>query len=113
MKSLLTSLAIFTAISGFSQLSEDLIPKQAVSVFSLNNINLLQKISLDDLVKYEFMEEVQQELFDGSTRGKTIKDPRKACKNYSFNYKNYCSSMCVRKNAVKAGKNSKITHQRF
>ena len=45
--------------------------------------------------------------------GKTIKDPRKACKNYSFNYKNYCSSMCVRKNAVKAGKNSKITHQRF
>ena len=74
MKSLLTSLAIFTAISGFSQLSEDLIPKQAVSVFSLNNINLLQKISLDDLVKYEFMEEVQQELFDGSTRGKTIKD---------------------------------------
>ncbi len=45
--------------------------------------------------------------------GKAIKDPRKACKNYSFNYKNYCSSMCVRKNAVKAGKNSKITHQRF
>jgi len=58
----------------FGQQSEDLIPKQAVSVISVNNISLLQKISLDDLVKYEFMEEVQQELFDGSTAGKTLKD---------------------------------------
>ncbi len=54
--------------------SESLIPKDAVTVFSLNNISLLQKISLDDLVRYEFMEEVQQELFDGSTTGKTLKD---------------------------------------
>ena len=54
--------------------SETLIPKDAVTVFSLNNISLLQKISLDDLVRYEFMEEVQQELFDGSTTGKTLKD---------------------------------------
>jgi hypothetical protein len=54
--------------------SEALIPKDAVTVFSLNNISLLQKISLDDLVRYEFMEEVQQELFDGSTTGKTLKD---------------------------------------
>lgn len=58
----------------FAQKSEDLIPKDAVTVFSINNISLLQKISLDDLVKYEFMEEVQQELFDGSTSGKTLKD---------------------------------------
>jgi hypothetical protein len=58
----------------FSQLSEDLIPKEAVTVFSVNNIKLLQKISIDDLVKYEFMEEVQQELFDGSTSNKTLKD---------------------------------------
>jgi len=58
----------------FSQSSEDLIPKEAVTVFSINNISLLQKISLDDIVKYEFMEEVQQELFDGSTSGKTLKD---------------------------------------
>lgn len=58
----------------FTQQSEDLIPQQAVSVFSVNNVNLLQKISLDELVKYEFMEEVQQELFDGSTSGKTLKD---------------------------------------
>ncbi len=58
----------------FSQFSEDLIPKEAVTVFSVNNIKLLQKISIDDLVKYEFMEEVQQELFDGSTSNKTLKD---------------------------------------
>ncbi len=58
----------------FSQKSEDLIPKDAVTVFSINNFNLLQKISMDELVKYEFMEEVQQELFDGSTSGKTLKD---------------------------------------
>ena len=57
-----------------AQKSEDLIPKDAVTVFSINNFSLLQKISLDDLVKYEFMEEVQQELFDGSTSGKTLKD---------------------------------------
>jgi len=57
-----------------AQKSEDLIPKDAVTVFSINNITLLQKVSLDDLVKYEFMEEVQQELFDGSTSGKTLKD---------------------------------------
>ena len=29
---------------------------------------------MDDLVNYEFMEEVHQELFDGSTSGKTLKD---------------------------------------
>lgn len=57
-----------------AQKSEELIPEQAVSVFSVNNVNLLQRISLDDLVKYEFMEELQQELFDGSTSGKTLKD---------------------------------------
>jgi hypothetical protein len=57
-----------------AQKSENLIPKDAVTVFSINNFSLLQKISLDDLVKYEFMEEVQQELFDGSTSGKTLKD---------------------------------------
>ena len=58
----------------FGQKSENFIPKDAVTVFSINNINLLQKISMDDLVQYEFMEEVHQELFDGSTSGKTLKD---------------------------------------
>ena len=66
----------FLLFGGFvlAQKSEELIPKDAVTVFSINNISLLQKVSLDDLVKYDFMEEVQQELFDGSTSGKTIKE---------------------------------------
>jgi hypothetical protein len=54
--------------------SEHLLPKDAVTVFSINNISLLQKISMDELVNYEFMSEVHQELFDGSTSGKTLKD---------------------------------------
>lgn len=58
----------------FAQKSEDFIPTDAVTVFSLNNISLLQKVSLDELVQYEFMAEIQQELFDGSTSGKTLKD---------------------------------------
>jgi hypothetical protein len=58
----------------FAQNSEDFIPREAVTVFSINNVALLQKISMDDLVQYEFMEEVQSELFDGSTSGKTLKD---------------------------------------
>ncbi len=57
-----------------AQKSEDYIPLDAVTVFSINNITLLQKVSLDELVKYEFMQELQQELFDGSTSGKTIKE---------------------------------------
>lgn len=74
MKFLSTGLFILLFISTFGQSSESLIPKDAVTVFSLNNVQLLQKISLDDLVRYEFMTEVQQELFDGSTSGKTLKD---------------------------------------
>lgn len=54
--------------------SEHLLPNDAVTVFSINNISLLQKISMDELVNYEFMSEVHQELFDGSTSGKTLKD---------------------------------------
>lgn len=54
--------------------SEQLIPQDAVTVFSINNISLLQKIAMDDLVSYDFMAEVHQELFDGSTSGKTLKD---------------------------------------
>ncbi len=54
--------------------SEQLLPKDAVTVFSINNISLLQKIAMDDLVNYEFMSEVHQELFDGSTSNKTLKD---------------------------------------
>ncbi|MES2798597.1 MAG: hypothetical protein V4638_01155 [Bacteroidota bacterium] len=72
---LLTLLSILaTASISYSQQPEDLIPKDAVSVFSLNNFQLLQKVSLDELVQYDFMMEIQQELFDGSTTGKSLKD---------------------------------------
>ena len=70
-KSLILSLIIVTV---WSQDSEDFIPKDAVSVFSINNVAILQKVSLDELVQYEFMAELQSELFDGSTSGKTLKD---------------------------------------
>lgn len=57
-----------------AQTSEDYIPKDAVSVFSFNNISILQKVSMDELVQYDFMAELQSELFDGSTQGKTLKE---------------------------------------
>ncbi len=70
---ILPLLALLHSFS-YAQKSEDLIPASANSVFSINNINILQKISLDQLIEYDFMEEIQQELFDGSTNGKTLKD---------------------------------------
>jgi hypothetical protein len=74
MKYFLNLFALFTSMFSFGQASEDIIPRDAVSVFSINNVSLLKKVSMDDLVKYEFMAEVQSELFNGSTNGKTIKD---------------------------------------
>ncbi|MDG1147175.1 MAG: hypothetical protein P8N52_02600 [Crocinitomicaceae bacterium] len=74
MKISTLTISLLVTVSVFSQKSENLIPKAAASVFSINNVSLLQKISLDELIKYEFMEEVQAELFDGSTTGKTLKD---------------------------------------
>jgi len=62
------------SLSVLSQNSEDLIPRDAVTVFSINNFEVLKKISLDDLIQYEFMSEIQQEFFDGSTSGKSIKE---------------------------------------
>ncbi len=74
LKSRLLTFTILFGIIGNAQQSENIIPRQASTVFSINNINLLKKISLDDLVAYDFMEEIHQELFDGSTSGKTLKD---------------------------------------
>jgi hypothetical protein len=53
----------------FGQKSQDLIPKDAVTVLSINNMSVFQKISLDELIQYDFMIDIQQELFDGSTAG--------------------------------------------
>lgn len=65
---------LFATFSGLAQKSEDLVPEEAISVLSINNINLLQKISLDELVQYRFMEELHHEIMDGSTAGWTLKD---------------------------------------
>lgn len=68
---------MLTAVIGsvvHAQQSDELIPRDAVTVFTFNNISLFKKISMDELVQYEFMAEVQSELFDGSTHGKTLKD---------------------------------------
>lgn len=35
--------------------------------------------------------------------GKVIKDPRKACRKYSHNYKTYCNSFCVKNKGIKVG----------
>lgn len=74
MKSIFPALFLACFTTGFSQQSEDIIPRDAVTVFSLNNISILQKVSMDELVSYDFMAELQSELFDGSTQGKTLKD---------------------------------------
>ena len=74
MKKILLVCTLFFVSTLVAQKSEELIPSEAITVFSLNNIQLLQKISMDQLVQYDFMEELQQELFDGSTNNKTIKD---------------------------------------
>lgn len=74
MKNFCCLFSVFAVSLSFGQSSEDLIPRDAVTVFSINNISLLKKVSMDELVQYEFMAEVQSELFDGSTQGKTLKD---------------------------------------
>jgi len=74
MKKILLACTLFFVSTLVAQKSEELIPSEAITVFSLNNVQLLQKISMDQLVQYDFMEELQQELFDGSTNNKTIKD---------------------------------------
>ena len=74
MKQLALLVAALICNLTFGQQSSDLIPKDAVTVLSINNMSVFQKVSLDELIQYDFMLDVQQELFDGSTAGKSIKD---------------------------------------
>jgi hypothetical protein len=67
-------LGIIVSQFASAQTSDDMVPKDAVTVFSVNNISLLKKISMDSIIQYEFMEEVQSEMFDGSADNKTLKD---------------------------------------
>ncbi len=75
MKYIALITSFFVSLSGaFTQQSEDLVPEEAISVLTIDNINLLQKISLDELVQYRFMEELHHDIIDGSTTGWTLKD---------------------------------------
>jgi len=74
MKYIALPLFLLTLFTSFGQRSEDLIPHEASTVLSINNVNLLQKISLDELVQYRFMEELHHDFLDGSTAGWTLKD---------------------------------------
>ncbi len=67
---------IFTLGSflSFSQLSHQVIPRDAVTVLTLNNLSLFNKIQLDELVQYDFMIDIQQELFNRENNNYTIKD---------------------------------------
>lgn len=40
--------------------------------------------------------------------GRMIKDPRKACRKYGYNYSKYCSSFCVKNKGIDVGQ-SKLT----
>jgi hypothetical protein len=46
--------------------------------------------------------------------GKLIRDPRKACRNYGYNYSKYCTSFCVKNRGINVGDpNAKIRQNRF
>lgn len=74
MKKFFLPLFIGFAVHVLSQGAEQLIPSQAVTVFSINNTDVLQKISIDEWITYDFMNEIHQELFDKSTENKSVKD---------------------------------------
>jgi len=74
MKQYISVLFLLIAYVHFGQKSEFIIPKEAVTVFSINNVDVLKKIGVDELIKYDFMDEIHQELFDGSTDNKSLKD---------------------------------------
>ena len=74
MKQYISVLFLLITYVLFGQKSEFIIPKEAVTVFSINNVDVLKKIGVDELIKYDFMDEIHQELFDGSTDNKSLKD---------------------------------------
>lgn len=73
-KFILALLGLFNVGFSFGQGPEHHIPEQAVTVFSINNQKVLSNISLNELISYDFMDEIHQELFDRSTENKTLED---------------------------------------
>ena len=55
MKHTLFSVFILMSAAIFGQKSELMIPQEAVTVFSINNLDLLKKIGVDQLISYDFM----------------------------------------------------------
>lgn len=74
MRKLYFILIFGNAFSFLCQGPERLIPCQAVTVFSINNTDLLQKLSVDEWISYDFMDEIHQEIFDQSTENKSVKE---------------------------------------
>ncbi len=74
MKNITTPFFLVFCTLIFGQKSEALIPSQSSSVFSINNLQLLEKISVEELINYDFMDDIHQELFDGSTEAKSLND---------------------------------------
>lgn len=74
MKHTLSYVFILVFAAMFGQKSELMVPQEAVTVFSINNLDLFKKIGVDKLISYDFMNEIHQELFDGSTDNKSLKD---------------------------------------
>lgn len=70
----ISSILSYTGANVWAQTSDAMVPKDAVTVISINNTSLLKKIQMDSLIQYEFMEDVQSEMFDGSADNKSLKD---------------------------------------
>ena len=70
-----TLLLFLWIISPFiSQSPQALIPKDALVVFSIHDFSKIEDLSLNELMSYPFMTELEQEQYDGSTEGKSIKN---------------------------------------
>ncbi|MDG1842212.1 MAG: hypothetical protein P8I93_07680, partial [Crocinitomicaceae bacterium] len=69
----ITLLFLWIASSFISQSPQALIPKDALVVFSIHDFSKIEDLSLNELMSYPFMSELEQEQYDGSTEGKSIK----------------------------------------
>lgn len=74
MKQIVFCIITLGSFVSYAQQSHQVIPRDAVTVLTLNNMSLFNKIPLDELVKYDFMIDIQQELFNRTNKEYTIKD---------------------------------------
>ena len=69
----ITLLFLWIVSPFISQSPQALIPKDALVVFSIHDFSKIKELSLNELMSYPFMSELEQEQYDGSTEGKSIK----------------------------------------